>query len=170
MRLLPGLTIGVAPLATANIFNDPNKILFSLPREPYDVNDDAAVLTMRRVGFPGINRRWEFSCYVEQTQMAESFVWRHSKSDLAREWTGGREKKAGLLCRQGTTSPDPRYSADDGAVVATAVEDDFLYLGLGATGALGQRWAIAAAFSALAIFEKGRRKHQGVDLPEYDFT
>ncbi|CAK7234626.1 hypothetical protein SBRCBS47491_009014 [Sporothrix bragantina] len=99
----------------------------------------------------------------------EVFEWRHSYGNAVAALGGARE--GWKLVRMSTAPlpgaprphPAPGFVSSDGREVVAMYSDarmsmtkqlKFAYVGTGLTGALGERWSVMAATSALAIWEK----------------
>ncbi|ERS97571.1 hypothetical protein HMPREF1624_05742 [Sporothrix schenckii ATCC 58251] len=99
----------------------------------------------------------------------ETFEWRHSYGNAVAALGGARE--GWKLVRMSTAplpgapraQPAPGFVSSDGREVVAMYSDarmsmtkqlKFAYVGTGLTGALGERWSVMAATSALAIWEK----------------
>ncbi|CAK7243979.1 MAG: hypothetical protein STHCBS139747_005513 [Sporothrix thermara] len=99
----------------------------------------------------------------------ETFEWRHSYGNAVAALGGARE--GWKLVRMSTAPllgaprphPAPGFMSSDGREVVAMYSDarmsmtkqlKFAFVGTGLTGALGERWSVMAATSALAIWEK----------------
>ncbi|CAK7199911.1 hypothetical protein SEUCBS139899_002598 [Sporothrix eucalyptigena] len=99
----------------------------------------------------------------------EVFEWRHSYGNAVAALGGARE--GWKLVRMSTSplpgaprpQPSPGFISSDGREVVAMYSDarmsmtkqlKFAFVGTGLTGALGERWSVMAATSALAIWEK----------------
>jgi hypothetical protein len=129
------------------------------------------------LGFP--HGSYTFTMPVGLHGHNETFEWRHSHGADVRDLGG--DLSGWVLLRQETGSPagaraedgiqrTPEGSTKDGKEVVFVWSDvefshhkaaTFRFLGTGATGVFGEQWALAVMVSALAIFEKLRRRKTG---------
>ncbi|OIW27921.1 hypothetical protein CONLIGDRAFT_454454 [Coniochaeta ligniaria NRRL 30616] len=141
------------PLATANFRTFTNDTTIKLP--PLNPRSYVTETTLKGSMF---GRTWSFSIEIPGPNgqlRSEPFEWRHSRGEdvntLGSVWgTGwklvrllGEGKEVVAVFTEGTMSLSKKFS--------------FKFRGAGETGVLGERWAVMAVISAMAIWEKNRR-------------
>lgn len=173
-----GPTEDAPPLASSNKNTLSRSADVTLPPLPGSV----AKATTERIEVSGGN--WgghsvlSFSVEVGDTGRREDFEWRHSRGDDVAA-LGGRSDGWKLVriaadgpggAKPGSTSSGGGARSSDGkevvAVWATTHRRlhkgfRFRFLGTGADGSLGERWAIMAVVSALRGWDKIRRASSG---------
>ncbi|KAH8906626.1 hypothetical protein BR93DRAFT_625981 [Coniochaeta sp. PMI_546] len=144
------------PLATANFKTFTNDTTIKLP--PLTPQSHPTQTTLKGSMFM---RTWSFSIEVPGPNgqlRSEPFEWRHSKGEdvnsLGSVW--GTGWKLVRMLRQDGDAKEVVAVFTEGTVSLTK-KFCFKFTGAGETGALGERWAVMAVISAMAIWEKNRR-------------
>jgi hypothetical protein len=139
------------PLATAQFGRWSHAFTVTLP--PTGPNSPPSEL---RVEPNFMKTKWAFSVEVAAPGggfRTEAFVWKQSKGSevnaLPSTWGSGKK-----LVREGS---DEIVAACTNGGMSMSKKFCFLFVGAGATGELGERWAVMAVTSALGIFEMERR-------------
>ncbi|KAB5585633.1 hypothetical protein GE09DRAFT_1071375 [Coniochaeta sp. 2T2.1] len=144
------------PMATANFRTFTNDTTVVLP--PLNPRSGPTETTLKGSLFM---RTWSFTIEVPGPNgqlRTEPFEWRHSKGEdvnaIGSVWgTGWKLVRMG---GQGSASKEVVAVMTEGTVSLTK-KFSFKFIGAGETGALGERWAVMAVISAMAIWEKNKR-------------
>ena len=154
------------PLAAAEITHTiPMTLTIHLPALPGS-KQEASIEPLLVYG--GISRRFRFSIEVDAAgAIREEFEWRHSSGSAIKDYACARQ--GWKLMRMATGPPSYEqagYTSSDGkevvavwANVAMSMTKSwrFAFIGTGATGVLGERWAVMAVMTALLMWEQERR-------------
>lgn len=168
------------PLAAAEATPSiPPSLTIHLPSLP---GSDQKATIEPLVECKGLSRRYRFSIEVDPAgAVREEFEWRHSSGSAIKDYACARQ--GWKLMRMSTNppsgvdflssidyKPSSYKSSDDKEVVAVWANFGmstnklwrFAFLGTGATGALGERWAVMAVMTALLMWEQERRARTSV--------
>jgi hypothetical protein len=143
------------PLATANFKTFTNDTTIKLP--PLNPRSQPTETTLKGSMFM---RTWSFSIEVlgpNNQLRSEPFEWRHSRGDdvntLGSVWGTGWK----LVRKPGQGGDAEVVAVFTEGKVSFSKKMSFKFVHAGETGALGERWAVMAVISAMAIWEKNRR-------------
>lgn len=147
------------PLATANFKTFTNDTIIKLP--PLNPQSPPTETTLKGSIFM---RTWSFSVEVPGPNgqlRREPFEWRHSRGEevhtLGSVWGSGWK-----LVRQLGQTKEVVAAFTEGTM-SLSKKFCFKFTGAGQTGALGERWAVMAVITAMAIWEKNRRTNNRSD-------
>ncbi|KAF9875250.1 hypothetical protein CkaCkLH20_07070 [Colletotrichum karsti] len=157
------------PLASVEYHSFSSRMSVTLPPAPKGSPGGAPILDLEsRSDFPSYS--YVFSMGVgPNCERLEQFEWRASSGE-AIAILDGRSRGHKLIRLSKTIPPNAPpgvFRGGDGKEVVAAWTDahtsmtkaaKFAFLGSGLTGELGERWAIMAAMSGLAIFERERQR------------
>ena len=121
--------------------------------------------------FSGWNNAHPFTIDVEATGRREAFEWRHSTGGLAVGSLDAGSSGWKLVRMDAGTDRNANggFTTSDGRPVVAVWSrtnfrgnkvGKFMFLGAGADGSLGERWAMMAVMSALGLYEKQRRQER----------
>jgi hypothetical protein len=146
------------PLATANFKTFSHDTTIMLP--PLNAQSRATEAVMIGSMFM---RTFSFSVEVPAPAgqlRSEPFEWRHSRGEdvgkLGSVW--GRGWKLVRTAGQGGAEGNEVVAVFTTGTVSLTKKFCFKFIGAGENGSLGERWAVMAVISAMAIWEKERRK------------
>ncbi|KAJ2903500.1 hypothetical protein MKZ38_009722 [Zalerion maritima] len=165
-------------LAAAEVTHTiPTTLTIHLPALP---GSDQKATVEPLTAINGISRRYRFSLEVDPAgAVREDFEWRHSSGSAVKEY--GCARQGWKLMRMSTTLPGNSggfsspgspphklggYTSSDGKEVVAVWTNvgvsmtkswRFAFIGTGASGILGERWAVMAVMTSLLMWEQERR-------------
>ena len=148
-----GLSDKDPPLATADTSAFGSSCTVELP--PLTATTAGGASEERVTGSGWYHKRLSFSIEVAATGQREAFEWRRSRgSEVA---ALGASHSGWKLVRLATGEVIAAWAL---APMSITKQLQFHFLGSGASGALGERWAVMAVITALRTWDSARRKRR----------
>ena len=122
---------------------------------PLPTATSGAVFEERATTSGWYHKKMNFSIEVEATGQREAFEWRHSRgSEVA---ALGASHSGWKLVRLGTGEVVAAWANSSMSITKQL---QFHFLGSGANGILGERWAVMTVITALRMWDMERRKRR----------
>lgn len=153
-------------MASTNFRAFSNKMTVTLPPGP----SWAGASSTEEVDTKHVHLRTNYVFSVDVGGRRETFEWRHSSGDAVS--AVGGDHFGWKLVRMASGPSPGGFRANDGREVVAAWSNmtmrghkaaKFMFMGTGASGMLGERWAVMAVITALGIFEKEREAKSTAD-------
>ncbi|KAK1980677.1 hypothetical protein LZ30DRAFT_594283 [Colletotrichum cereale] len=155
------------PLASVEYHSFSSRMSITLPPAPRGSPGGAPVVDLEsKMDFPSSS--YHFAMGVgPDCERLEQFQWRPSSGEAIAMLDG--RSRGWKLVRLAQSAGPAAFRGSDGKEVVAVWTDagmslskqaKFAFIGSGLTGELGERWAVMAVISGLAIFERQRQRNQ----------